>query len=181
MLRQTADPSQPIRIEPVQNGHPPIGSLSQITGAITPLMHDTLFNFSLREATQKRHDLARLLHENFAVAIGPEAADLTASVDHTPQIRQLQTELNQLLASIDTLNQTRARLAGEISLKQTDQNRLFDLNQQIDHLTAQLSRLDRSQLQSQLATIEAEIQTLQLTIDRAATSFVSSYASAIRK
>ena len=172
-LRQTADPSQPIRIESLQHGHAPIGSQTQMTGAVTPLMHDTLFNFSLREANQKRHDLARLLHQNFAVATGPEAADLTSSVDHQPQIRQLKNELNQLLASIDTLNQTRARLAGEISLKQTDQRRLLDLNQKIDQLTAQLSRLDRTQIQSRLAAIDSEIQTLQSAIDRAGASYVS--------
>jgi predicted flap endonuclease-1-like 5' DNA nuclease len=172
-LRQMADPSQPIRIESPQHGQTPIGSLSQMTGAVTPLMHDTLFNFSLREANQKRQDLARLLHENFAVALGPEAADLTVTVDHQPQIRQLKNELNQLLTSIDTLNQTHARLAGEISLKQTDQRRLVDLNQQIDQLTGQLSRLDRTQIQSHLAAIDAEIQTLQSTIDRAAASYVS--------
>ena len=174
VLRQTADPVQPIRIEPLQHGHAPIGSLSQMTGPITPLLYDTLFNFSLRESTQKRHDLARLLHENFAVAVGPESADQTATADHQPQIRQLQNELNQLLASIDNLNQTRARLAGEISLKQIDQNRLFDLNQQIDQLTIQLNRLNHSQLQSQLAAIDSEIQTVQSSIDHAAASFVPS-------
>ena len=173
VLRQTANVSQPVQIESQQNGHAPIGSLAQMTGSITPLVYDTLFNFSLRESTRQRHDIARLLHENFAVAIGPEAADASTNVDYQPQIRQLQNELTQLLASIETLNQTRARLAGEISLKQTDQNRLFELNQQIDQLTSQLNRLNRTRLQSQLAAIDAEIQTLQLAIDRAAATPVA--------
>ena len=173
VLRQTANVSQPVQIESQQNGHAPIGSLAQMTGSITPLVYDTLFNFSLRESTRQRHDIARLLHENFAVAIGPEAADGNTSVDYQPQIRQLQNELTQLLASIETLSQTRARLAGEISFKQTDQNRLFELNQQIDQLTAQLNRLNRTRLQSELVAIDAEIQTLQLSIDRAAATPVA--------
>lgn len=173
VLRQTADVSQPVQIESLQNGSAPVSSIAQMTGSITPFMYDTLFNFSLRESTRQRHDVARLLHENFSVAIGPEAADLNASVDHQPQIQRLQNELTQLHASIETLTQTRNRLASEISLKQTDQSRLFELNQQIDQLTAQLNRLNRTQLQSQLASVDHEIQTLQSTIDRAATTYVA--------
>ncbi len=177
VLRQPADLSRGVQIETLQNGRLPVSSVAQMTGAITPAMHDTLFNFSLRESTQKRHDLARLLHEKFSVAIGPEAADSTARIDHQPQIRQLTDRLAQLHASAETLNQTRNRIAGEISLKQTDQARLIELNQQIDHVTFQLNQLNRSQLESELATIDQQIQTLQLTIDRAATSYVTQAAS----
>ena len=172
-LRQTADASQSVLIESLNNGHAPVSSVTQMTGPLTAALHDALFNFSFRESAQQRHDLARLLNESFSVAIGPEAADSTAHVDHQPQIQRLQNELTQLQASVQTLSHTRDRIATEISLKQSDQGRLSELNQQIDQITFQLNQLNRPQLETQLAAIDQQIHTLQSSIDHAATSYVA--------
>lgn len=173
VLRQTTDLSHGVHIESLQNDHSLVSSVAQMTGPITPGMYDTLFNFSLRESTRQRHDLARLLHENFSVAIGPEAADSMARVDHQPQIQRLTDTLAQLHVSAGTLNQTRNRIVGEISFKQTDESRLIELNQQIDQVTFRLNQLNRAQLESQLATIDQQIQTLQSSIDHASSSYVT--------
>jgi predicted flap endonuclease-1-like 5' DNA nuclease/soluble cytochrome b562 len=172
-LRHTSGSPNSVLIEPLQNAQASVSSVGQLTGNVTPIMHDTLFNFSLRDCSRLRHDLAQILHDNFSVAIGPDAADSTAQVNHQPQIDQLNTELAQVRASIDTLNATRVRIVDEISGKQSDKNRLADLNQQIDSVTAQLNQLNRVNLQTRLANIDQEIQNLQSSIDQAATSYVT--------
>ena len=173
VLRQPTDLSLAVHIESLQNGHSPVSSVAQMTGSVSPALYDTLFNFSLRESSRLRHEIAQLLHDNFSVAIGPEAADSAAQVDHQPQILQLQNDLAQLRSSMDALHQTRIQVIDKISLKQSDHGRSIELNQQIELVTHQLNQLNGANLQSQLKAIDQQIQNLQLTIDQAATSFVA--------
>jgi hypothetical protein len=148
---------------PISNPH----SLSLITDRLHEDLYDTVFNFSLSQSRESLSRLARVLHRQFNVPRGKEAANGESQfLASTRQKSQRREQLVALQQRIDTLKaQRQETVAGCEQNDSVRQVRISELERELTALHHQINEINLATARGQISKLEREIEELRLWIE----------------
>ena len=151
------------------DGYQPTAPITQadLTANVSPTVYDTVFNFSCRNTRENASRLATVLHRELGVELGVQAAgDDSGLLSRQQNLEALQHQLVAIEAKITSLKNERADIL-RLETSQIDfQRQLSSLDASIATTQSRISELGSNSSMDHLSRIDAEIQSLQLRIDR---------------
>ena len=157
------------------DGYQPSAPITQadLTASVSPMIYDSIYNFSFRNTRNNALQLAAVLHRELGVDVGVEAAGENSVLqNHQGTLKALQAQLIVIEAKMTSLKSERADIL-RLETSQVDfQRQLASLDALIASTQARISELGSSPSIDQLSRIDAEIQALRLRIDSAPTEVI---------